>query len=152
MTAHPDPLPEVERWPFGPYQAARLIASVSWPNERGENRDAWAVKMLDDRRDLLATEIPRARARLESAIRAVLDYPPEPQRAEPCPTPGCPGDSRYAAPGRNHLTTCAYPLDITDQRADLRTVAALPGHPDPAELVEWHVRAAEAARERVVES
>lgn len=62
-----------EPWPFGAEQAARLIASVSWPNEREENRDRWAVRMLTDRPDLFDTEAPRARSRLESAIRAVAD-------------------------------------------------------------------------------
>lgn len=32
------------------------------------------------------------------------------QAEEACSTPGCPGDSRYAAPGRGHRTDCAYPF------------------------------------------
>lgn len=28
----------------------------------------------------------------------------------PCSTDGCPGDGRYAAPGRGHLVECAFPL------------------------------------------
>ncbi len=27
-----------------------------------------------------------------------------------CPTDGCPGDVRYAAPGRGHIDGCTYPL------------------------------------------
>ena len=26
-----------------------------------------------------------------------------------CPTPNCPGDARYAAPGRGHIEGCTYP-------------------------------------------
>lgn len=28
---------------------------------------------------------------------------------EPCSTPECPGDGRYAAPGRGHLDACRFP-------------------------------------------
>lgn len=28
----------------------------------------------------------------------------------PCTTPGCPGDGRYAAPGRHHFPACRHPL------------------------------------------
>ncbi len=27
-----------------------------------------------------------------------------------CTTPGCPGDGRYAAPGRHHVPACRYPI------------------------------------------
>lgn len=29
----------------------------------------------------------------------------------PCTTQGCPGDGRYAAPGKGHMTGCRYPHD-----------------------------------------
>lgn len=29
-----------------------------------------------------------------------------------CPTPGCPGDWRYAAPGRGHTAECKHPADF----------------------------------------
>lgn len=57
-------------WGFGDEAACRYLASVSWPWEREENRDAWAVTMLH-RPDLLAREIVAARERLESAIAAL---------------------------------------------------------------------------------
>jgi len=31
-----------------------------------------------------------------------------PVHEHPCPTPGCPGDGRYAAPGRGHLAGCEH--------------------------------------------
>lgn len=31
-----------------------------------------------------------------------------------CPTPGCTGDPRYAAPGRRHITGCEYPATLPD--------------------------------------
>ena len=64
----------VDPWPFGIEGACRLIAATGNPNERKENRDAWAVTM-PDRPDVLAIEIDRARTRLEQAIAYVL--PPE---------------------------------------------------------------------------
>lgn len=60
-------------WMFGDEAACRYLASVSWPWEREENRDAWAVTMLR-RPDLLAREIEAARERLESAIAALSGY------------------------------------------------------------------------------
>jgi hypothetical protein len=32
-----------------------------------------------------------------------------------CPTPGCPGDGRYGAPGRGHLANCTYPQSPAPQ-------------------------------------
>lgn len=32
-------------------------------------------------------------------------------RHVPCDTPNCPGDGRYAAPGRRHLADCKYPRE-----------------------------------------
>lgn len=29
-----------------------------------------------------------------------------------CPTRDCPGDTRYAAPGRHHLPGCEYPRNV----------------------------------------
>lgn len=65
-------------WPFGTESACRLIAATGNPNERVENRDAWAVTMLH-RPDVLAIEIDRARERLEQAIAYVQTSatPPE---------------------------------------------------------------------------
>lgn len=51
--------------------AYRFIAAVSWPFEREENRDRWAVTMRD-RPDLLATEIKRARAMLDAVTNRVF--------------------------------------------------------------------------------
>lgn len=65
---------------FGDDAAYRLIARTSWPFEREETRDAWAVTMRD-RPDLLATEVAAARARLEAAVEQVF-------------RPGSSGDSR----------------------------------------------------------
>lgn len=59
-----------ERWPFGAESALRLIAATGNPNERKENRDAWAVTM-PARPDVMAIEIARARERLEQAIAYV---------------------------------------------------------------------------------
>jgi hypothetical protein len=61
-------------WPFGAESACRLIAATGNPNERKENRDAWAVTMLS-RPDVLAIEVDRARTRLEQAIARVT--PPD---------------------------------------------------------------------------
>jgi len=30
-------------------------------------------------------------------------------RVDICPTPNCPGDARYASPGRRHIEGCSYP-------------------------------------------
>lgn len=32
--------------------------------------------------------------------------------ARGCPSLGCGGDPRYAAPGRGHVPGCKYPLDV----------------------------------------
>lgn len=72
-------------WYFGPEAACRYLAAVSWPWEREENRDAWAVTMLH-RPDLLAREIEAARERLESAISfltALSDNRTPPGQADP---------------------------------------------------------------------
>lgn len=51
---------------FGEQAAARLIASVSWPFERRENRESWAPRLLAEP-DLLEQEYRSAVARLRSA-------------------------------------------------------------------------------------
>lgn len=33
-----------------------------------------------------------------------------PESSADCPTPGCHGDARYAAPGRRHIAGCTYPI------------------------------------------
>lgn len=35
-----------------------------------------------------------------------------------CTTPGCGGDYRYAAPGRNHIEGCQYPFPTVPMRTD----------------------------------
>lgn len=57
----------VSAWPYGTDAACRLIAAAGNPNERVENRDAWAVTM-PHRPDVFAIEVARARERLEQAI------------------------------------------------------------------------------------
>lgn len=55
-------------------------------------------------------------ARRNEAVREVNgllaeDLLPAPlvKHQHPCATIGCPGDGRYAAPGRGYLVTCTYP-------------------------------------------
>lgn len=38
--------------------------------------------------------------------------PPVPHPIHPCQTEGCPGDGRYAAPGRGHREGCRWPLAV----------------------------------------
>lgn len=47
--------------------AARFVAAVSWPLERVENRDSWALRLLREE-DMLNREGWQARARLQAAI------------------------------------------------------------------------------------
>lgn len=54
-------------WVFGDESAARFVAATSWPWERKENRDAWALRLMSDPA-MLAVESEAARERLESAI------------------------------------------------------------------------------------
>ena len=68
----------IEPWPFGAESACRLIAATGNPNEREENRDAWAVTM-PARPDVRAIEIARARTRLEQAIAYVTTTPTDPE-------------------------------------------------------------------------
>lgn len=63
-----------EAWPFGAESAAYLIAATGNPNERKENRESWAVRLINEP-DILAIEADRARTRLEQAI-ALLVTPP----------------------------------------------------------------------------
>lgn len=59
--------PLCDGWPFAIDDAYRTIASVSWPGERKENRDAWAVTMRH-RPKLFEREASSARRRLDAAI------------------------------------------------------------------------------------
>lgn len=38
----------------------------------------------------------------------VTGFPVTKHEGFPCPTEGCPGDARYAPPGRGHLASCTY--------------------------------------------
>lgn len=62
-----------------------------------------------------ARGLEEARQFVVGALHAGLDLPtPTPEPLNPpkygCPTPGCPGDGRYGAPGRGHMPGCKYPL------------------------------------------
>lgn len=41
-----------------------------------------------------------------------------------CSTPGCPGDGRYAAPGRGHLGECRFPLTAPPTADEREAVVA----------------------------
>src|SRR5690606_32346728 len=47
-----------------------------------------------------------------------------PHNPDPCDTPGCPGDSRYPAPGRGHVEGCKYPAVPSDHTATTEDAAA----------------------------
>lgn len=61
-----------------------------------------AVAALADEADKVPSGLIHA-----DTLRAVLSAP---AAAETCPTPGCDGDVRYAAPGRGHIEGCHHPL------------------------------------------
>lgn len=50
-----------------------------------------------------------------------------------CSTPGCPGDPRYPAPGRGHLSTCHYPSGtnrvVTDPDTSVPEFVRSPEYP-----------------------
>ncbi len=54
-------------WCYSDDDAYRTIAAVSWPGERKENRDEWAITMRH-RPDLFEHEAARAQERLTAAI------------------------------------------------------------------------------------
>jgi hypothetical protein len=57
----------------------------------------------------------------------ILQFPFKPGKHPdfPCPTKDCPGDERYAAPGRGHLTTCKHPTPQVGMPEYARGVAAI---------------------------
>ena len=66
-------------------------------------RDADGVPVLD-----LNAPDPDAEAQRYAAD--VLAWATQPHPEFPCPTAECPGDARYAAPGRRHREGCTHPL------------------------------------------
>jgi len=65
---------EARPWIFGPEAAARFIAATSWPFERTEYRDEWALRLITEP-DMLAQEATAARERLEGAINTLGSGP-----------------------------------------------------------------------------